>query len=128
MTAVDRSYLRNTMTPSVWALLIDESPVAVEPPPPTHWRLDAVYPNPFNPVVNVRYTVPAGAAGHTVAVYDVGGRRGATLFAGERPPGAAALRWDGRDDAGRRVPSGVYLLQVEPDGAASLTRKLVLLK
>jgi len=64
----------------------------------------------------------AGAGGHGVrlAVWDVAGRRVRTLYAGS--PGGSEIRaaWDGRDDAGRRLPPGVYYLRVAgPEGAAA---------
>jgi choice-of-anchor B domain-containing protein len=65
------------------------------------------------------------AAGHaTVAVYDVAGRRVATLFEGEAPAGPLALRWNGRDARGREVGSGVYWIRADAAGER-LTRRLV---
>jgi flagellar hook assembly protein FlgD len=60
-------------------------------------------------------------------IYDLTGRRVATLLDGPAAAGAQAIDWDGRDDAGRQLASGVYLLRF----AAAETceqGKLVLLK
>ena len=95
-----------------------------EGPPP--FRLGRSYPNPFNPLTTVRFTLhEAGPV--ELAVFDVAGRRVATLV--ERPldAGAHAETWNGTDDAGRRVASGVYLLRLAAGGRTA-ARKAVLLK
>jgi len=46
-----------------------------------------------------------------VAVYDLAGRRLRTLCQGQRPAGRQSLTWDGRDDGGRGLSSGVYLVR-----------------
>jgi hypothetical protein len=82
----------------------DEIPAAATP------RLHN-FPNPFNPRTTIELTLPAGSGSVPVevAVFDLRGRRVIQLFGG---PLAAGLRhgftWDGRDDSGRAVPSGVY--------------------
>lgn len=67
-------------------------------------------PNPFNPVTRVELSLPAAGA-VDVAVYDLAGRRLRTLCQGQRPAGRQSLTWDGRDDGGRGLPSGVYLVR-----------------
>ncbi|MBN2172082.1 MAG: T9SS type A sorting domain-containing protein [Candidatus Krumholzibacteriota bacterium] len=93
-------------------------------PPP--FRLGPSYPNPFNPLTTIGFTLPA-AGPVELAVYDVAGRRVATLV--DRPLAAGAHRetWGGTDDSGRRVASGVYLLRLSAGGRTA-TRKAVLLK
>jgi hypothetical protein len=96
-------------------------PVAQEPA-----RLERVYPNPFNPATTVSFYLPE-AAKVTLAVYDVGGRRVATLADGRIEAGMHESVWQGRDSAGRSVPSGVYFCRLESSGVVD-TRKMVLLK
>ena len=97
---------------------VDETPAATA-------RIDA-FPNPFNPSTHIR--VELGAAGPVdVAVHDLLGRRVRTLARGDRPAGLLELDWDGRDDGGQRLGSGVYLLRVT-DGEGSRAAKLVMLK
>ena len=68
-------------------------------------------PNPFNPRTTITFTLPhAGDA--MLAVYDLAGRRVATLVEAPLPEGPMSLDWDGRDDAGRAQPSGVYLVRL----------------
>ncbi|HEX5133624.1 MAG TPA: FlgD immunoglobulin-like domain containing protein, partial [Candidatus Krumholzibacteria bacterium] len=84
------------------------------------------YPNPFNPVVTVR--VDGAASPHTrVVVYDIRGRRVRTLWNAPLRDTSRSLRWDGRNDAGAPVASGVYLVEVSTP-SASRTIKLSLLK
>jgi len=89
------------------------------------------YPNPFNPVTKIEYWVPEGGAGSkagvNVVVYDVRGARVRTLVSGVRSAGRYVAQWDGRDDAGTPVSSGVYFYRMTTPGFAS-TRKMLLLK
>ena len=77
----------------------------------------ACYPNPCNPRTTVEVTVPESVAARAaagarleVAVFDLQGRRVATLVRDMLPEGRHGVTWDGRDDAGRAVASGVYLV------------------
>ncbi|MBN2171338.1 MAG: immune inhibitor A [Candidatus Krumholzibacteriota bacterium] len=96
------------------------------PAPPAAAPAVAAFPNPFNPKTTLRFTLTeAGEA--SLAVFDVHGRRCCRLVAGTLPAGEHAVDWDGRDDAGRRLASGVYLVRLESGGACAAAR-LVLLK
>jgi len=64
-------------------------------------------PNPFNPETEIPFTLER-AGEVRIAVFDLAGRRVATLLADTRPAGPGEVRWNGRDDAGRTVPSGSY--------------------
>ena len=89
-------------------------------------RLDVNIPNPFNPSTSIHYEIGRNDV-VTLRVYDVAGRLVRTLVSGERGPGAYEARWDGRDDAGRGVASGVYFYRLQA-GAFTQTRRMVLLK
>lgn len=104
----------------------DDGTAADQPTPvPPALRLGA-HPNPFNPRVTITYELPrAGEA--VVAVYDAAGRRVRILASGPRPAGAGRVVWDGRDDAGAAVSSGVFFLRLESGGRAEI-RKLTLLR
>jgi len=86
----------------------------------------SAYPNPFNPLTTVRYTLPA--KGHvTLDVYDLRGERVATLVNEDRDAGAYTATWRGTNDRGATVSSGVYFAKLStPKGERSY--KLVLLK
>lgn len=65
-------------------------------------------------------------AGVLLTIYDVEGRRVRTVLDGRRPAGAYVMDWDGVDDAGRRVGSGLYFWRVKIDGKSTTKRALVL--
>jgi hypothetical protein len=83
-------------------------------------------PNPFRGVTSVRFAVPS-AARVDVSVFDVAGRRIAGLMDASVDAGQHTATWDGRDTAGRRVASGVYLVRLQA-GEKTLTREMVLLQ
>ena len=89
--------------------------------------LAAPVPNPFRDRAQLRFDVPrAGAA--VLEVYDVNGRRVATLLSGERiAAGHHSVSWSGRDQAGRAVAPGVYFAKLVAAGETR-TRKLTLLR
>lgn len=82
------------------------------------------FPNPFRSSTRVRYTLGRSAP-VVVAVYDVRGRRVRTLVDAREPRGERSVVWDGRDDRGVAVPSGVYLLRLTTPGIRE-TRAMVL--
>ena len=71
-------------------------------------------PNPFNPETSISFRAPAPGRVF-VAVYDVSGRRVATLADRLLPAGRHVLRWAGRDDGGAPVAGGVYFAVVRTD-------------
>jgi hypothetical protein len=82
-------------------------------------------PNPFNPRAEIRYALPA-AGPVALTVHDARGRRVADLFRGHRAAGPHAVVWEGRDHAGRELPSGVYWVRAQgPGGGAILKVTLV---
>ncbi len=84
-------------------------------------------PNPFNPATLIRFHVPAAARQVALAVYDQRGRLVRSLDFGEAPAGWLEKIWDGRDDAGRQLGSGVYFARLTVDGARQM-QKLALIK
>jgi len=93
---------------------------------PLTYVLRGVSPNPFNPVTRVCYASPSESRVH-LAVYNVAGRLVRTLFDGEVDPGYHSVVWDGRDNNGVEVGSGVYFCRMEAEGFDDST-KMVLLK
>ena len=86
-------------------------------------RLRASTPNPFHFTATLRYFLPTRGPVQ-LAVFDVRGRRVRLLVNESLPAGEHAAVWDGRDDAGKSVPSGVYFYRLEADGRAE-TKKVV---
>jgi hypothetical protein len=95
------------------------------PPRPGTLAVSA-YPNPFNPRTTIRYDVPS-AGRVVVTVYDAGGARVATLVDNTVNAGSRSVVWDGRNDRGEPVGSGVYLVEVR-SGTQTQTRKIALVK
>ncbi|MBN1163546.1 MAG: T9SS type A sorting domain-containing protein [Candidatus Krumholzibacteriota bacterium] len=91
-------------------------------------RLENVYPNPFNPVTTIRYSIKERA--HvSLRIYDVTGRLVKTLVNEEQSPqpGGYTASWNGTNNAGRGVSSGVYFCRLATRDHRE-TRKMVLLR
>jgi lysophospholipase L1-like esterase len=93
---------------------------------PAEIALHQNVPNPFNPTTTIRYDIHV-AGDVSLRVYDVSGRLVKTLVSGAQGAGRQTATWDGTDNAGNRVGSGVYLYQLKTGGTV-LTKKMVLLK
>jgi hypothetical protein len=83
-------------------------------------------PNPFNPTTTIGYTMVADGFAEIV-IYDIRGRLIRTLVSGYATEGFNQVTWDGRNDAGSRVASGVYLYQLRT-GSMVETKKMVMVK
>ena len=86
----------------------------------------AAYPNPFNPQTTIRYEL-ASRQHVMMRVYDVSGAVVRTLVDESKPAGSYSLTWNGRDDHGSSVSSGVYFYRITA-GSFSDVRKMTLLK
>ena len=116
--------------PSCWGYLeVLGGPVGVKQADsqlPGEFRLYANYPNPFNPATTLRYDLPRQAK-VTIRVYDVLGKLVATLVDGQKKAGSYTVQWNGRDDSGKTVPSGLYIAKmVTSDYSKSV--KMLLMK
>ena len=93
---------------------------------PKALALSAPAPNPARGSCTLRLALPR-AAQVTLAVYDQQGRRVRTLLAGAQPAGELPVVWDGRDDGGRAVASGIYFVRCEVEGR-TFTRRIAALR
>jgi flagellar hook assembly protein FlgD len=89
-------------------------------------RLERNAPNPFNPSTTFRMTLPEAQQVRLV-VFDIHGRQVRSLLDGVSEAGSQLVEWDGRDDAGRELASGVYVARFESAGLAE-SWKVVLAK
>ncbi len=110
--------------------VVFSAPTKVENEPaaqtPREFVLSQNYPNPFNPSTVIRFVLPqAGRA--TLAVYDILGHRVRTLMDGVQAAGEQRVTWDGRDDDGAAVASGIYFYRLAANGLTQ-TRKLTLMR
>ncbi len=88
--------------------------------------LEPSFPNPFNPRTTIAYGLQK-AGPVRVDILDPRGRRVVTLVQGDQDAGQHSVTWEGRDQSGRLVPSGVYMVSVTANGTVR-TGKLSLLK
>ncbi len=93
---------------------------------PKEFRLYQNYPNPFNPETVIKYQIPE-ACHITLRIYDMLGREVRTLVEEEKPAGLYEVGWDGENDHGQRVASGVYFYRLEAMDLIQ-TRKMVFLQ
>ncbi len=93
---------------------------------PENYVLDQNRPNPFNPTTDINYSVPAD--GHVkIAVYNVLGEEVKSLVDGVQEAGSRTVTWDGTDQEGNRVDSGIYFYKLNAGGFTE-TRKMTLIK
>ena len=93
--------------------------------PTAGWARLAAYPNPCNGVAMVEYGL-ASVAEVDLSVYDLVGQRIARLARGVRSSGTHRVAWDGRDDRGQPVASGIYVCRLEAGGQATVHKVLLL--
>jgi hypothetical protein len=93
---------------------------------PLTYHLSQNVPNPFNPTTTIRFSL-AEPGRVNLVIYDVGGRRVRELLAGRRDANVYTVTWDGTNDRGERVSSGVYFYRLTA-GSFRQTKKMVLLK
>lgn len=93
---------------------------------PTRYELAQNFPNPFNPITTIRYALPMESE-VSLIIYDVLGQRVRTLVSGSQGVGYYNAVWDGRDDAGMAVASGVYIYRLTA-GEFTQVHKMILMK
>jgi hypothetical protein len=99
-------------------------------PAPTTTALRSPRPSPANGPVSLPYDLASGGE-VTLIIHDLLGRPRRRVELGAKPAGSyvsGAPVWDGRDDAGREVPSGMYFVRLVVDGAARATQRLVIVR
>ena len=94
---------------------------------PAAFSLEQNFPNPFNSSTVINFDVPQ-AADVAMEVYNLAGQKVAILVDGVRQAGSYQIQWDGKDDAGHELASGVYMYRVRSDGVELATRKLLMLR
>ena len=108
---------------------IKSLPVTIEPGSqlmPEDFVLYQNYPNPFNSGTTIEFYLPQTAE-IKIEIYNLLGQKVWTLWQGRHPAGQYQLRWDGRDEMGREVASGVYIYQLVV-GKYRESRKMLLLR
>jgi hypothetical protein len=93
---------------------------------PAEFALGRNFPNPFNPSTSMQVDIPS-ASEVDVAVYDLLGRLVSRLMSGPQPAGSVTITWDGRDNAGMQVPTGMYIVRMTA-GGFSASQKVLMMK
>jgi hypothetical protein len=106
---------------AVWVTVEDAAPAI-----PGSYHLLQNYPNPFNPTTTIEYqiTQPSGVS---LVIFNLLGQKIRTLVEKHQASGAYRVHWDGKDEGGNAIGSGVYLYQLKI-GKETLTRKMVMVK
>jgi hypothetical protein len=93
---------------------------------PQDFHLAQNYPNPFNPQTSIGYALPQD--GHAeLVIYNIAGQRVKTLVDEYQPAGYKTVLWDGLDEDGDQVASGVYFYKLQADESCAV-KKMLLMK
>jgi hypothetical protein len=119
---------RNYVTSSsdIYAQRVDPNGFTATDTPEVPIELRQNYPNPFNPTTTVAYSIPE-KCNVTLEVYDVSGKRVASLVDCQQVKGSYTLKWGGKDETGNSVASGIYFYRLTA-GNQSISKKMVLLR
>ncbi len=93
---------------------------------PLTWDLGQNYPNPFNPTTAIQFTVPTTGP-ISLSVFNILGQNVRSLIDGDMETGRHNIIWDGRDNEGRQVASGIYFYRLE-SSVFNESKKMILLK
>ncbi|MEW5799683.1 MAG: right-handed parallel beta-helix repeat-containing protein [Bacteroidota bacterium] len=98
---------------------------------PVTFGLDQNYPNPFNPTTTIRYQMPSESR-VMINIYNMLGQKVRTLVNDVQTPGYYMLQWNGTDDNGRSLASGVYIYRIEAVSSSNQkfisTKKMLFVK
>ena len=90
------------------------------------YSLEQNYPNPFNPSTMIKYTLPHNSF-VTLKIYDILGREIKTLVSENQNSGQYSIQWDGTDNSGNRVTSGIYIYKIVANNYVA-SKKMILMK
>ena len=94
-------------------------------PAPATFELIGNYPNPFNASTSIKYTLPENA--HVeIAIYNIQGQLVRTLSKGEKSSGTHIAIWDGKDNIGKQLPSGIYFYKLSIGGESKIKRMVLM--
>ena len=93
---------------------------------PEEFALGQNYPNPFNPITNINFSVPRTGT-VSLVIYNIMGQKIKTLVSGNMKYGYHTVNWNGLDQLGRQVSSGVYFSELRAKGFRQ-TKKMLMLK
>ena len=126
--AFRRPFARALALAFAWIMLLAQVPAGTAAPlPATSVAITDCSPNPFNPTTSIRFTLyrcgqDPGPRSVRLDIYDLRGRRVATVAELSLEPGEHRLCWHGRDDRDRPVRAGLYLARIDDGGGPALAR------
>jgi|WetSurMetagenome_2_1015567.scaffolds.fasta_scaffold36411_1 hypothetical protein len=92
---------------------------------PDGFELSNAYPNPFNPETNVKFSIPQ-TSNVKLIVYNLLGQEVKTLLNKEMQPGSFSASWNGLDNSGNQVSSGIYFLTLESQSFKATTKMMLM--
>ena len=110
----------------LWDELFADEVDEMKPKIPTEFSLKQNYPNPFNPTTSIQYEL-SKLSNVEMTIYNMLGQIIRTLVKERQSAGFYSMQWDGKNDAGEQVASGVYLYRIKA-GDFTQTRKMLLLR
>jgi hypothetical protein len=122
-TSGDSTYTTSEQVNEAVIVDVDDQ---TDPNLPEDFELGQNYPNPFNPETQIEFSLPR-ATHVTLQVYNILGERVRMLVDDYLPAGNTKVAWDGKDDDGLDVASGIYLYQIKT-GASVASKKMTLLR
>jgi len=96
-----------------------------EPVPGPHGLMLSNFPNPFNPSTTIQYTL-AQPGPIRLGIYNLRGQLIRTLVQASQPAGTHQINWDGRDEHGLQVASGIYLASLSSSGRTANHRMMLM--
>jgi hypothetical protein len=109
-----------------WDSQATDVPYDYTPTLPDNYELSQNYPNPFNPSTTIEFALPEQSSVR-LAVYNVLGQEVRALSKETLPAGSYKIQWDGCDDSGKSVASGIYVCRLTTD-RTELSRKMTLVR
>jgi hypothetical protein len=95
---------------------------------PTEFALKGNYPNPFNPTTTISYAIPENGGAISIKIYNSIGQEVKTLIQGKvLPAGIYSVTWDGKDNRGNIVSSGIYFTKMITL-KSSIVKKMIMMK
>ncbi|MBV6477296.1 MAG: hypothetical protein HGGPFJEG_00033 [Ignavibacteria bacterium] len=91
------------------------------------FELKQNYPNPFNPETYIEFSLIKNSMVR-LDIFDINGKLVLNLLNNEKPEGLVSVKWNGLDNFGNKVPSGIYFYKITVDGKYSSSKKMILSK
>ncbi|HEC80041.1 MAG TPA: T9SS type A sorting domain-containing protein, partial [Firmicutes bacterium] len=94
---------------------------------PSSFNLAQNYPNPFDDSTVIKFEI-GETTNISLKVYNLAGQHVSTIYEGEKQPGVYTINWDGTDDNGVKLASGLYLYTLEAGSDFKATRKMIMVR